>query len=106
MGEANVSPNGIITEVRVSNKFTTAKSEFQYMSSERTREQESENEDENLILVILMVNTVLLRMRMLVTVVDLQLTEVTAVVCPLTVVIAATPQKILMVATVQTTVIL
>jgi len=44
--EANVSPNGIITEVRVSNKFTTAKSEFQYMSSERTREQESENEDD------------------------------------------------------------
>jgi len=43
--EANVSPNGIITEVRVSNKFTTAKSEFQYMSSERTRETESDNED-------------------------------------------------------------
>jgi len=43
--EANVSPNGIITEVRVSNKFTTAKSEFQYMSSERTRDTESDNED-------------------------------------------------------------
>eukprot|EP00092_Neocalanus_flemingeri_P033707 GFUD01036641.1.p1 GENE.GFUD01036641.1~~GFUD01036641.1.p1 ORF type:complete len:611 (+),score=154.10 GFUD01036641.1:169-1833(+) len=42
--EANVSPNGIITEVRVSNKFTTAKSEFQYMSSERTRDTESDNE--------------------------------------------------------------
>lgn len=43
--KANVSPNGIITEVRVSNKFTTAKSEFQYMSSERTSEPESDNED-------------------------------------------------------------
>jgi len=33
--EASVSPTGVITEVRVSNKFTTAKSEFSYMSSER-----------------------------------------------------------------------
>lgn len=33
--EASVSPTGVITEVRVSNKFTSAKSEFSYMSSER-----------------------------------------------------------------------
>lgn len=46
--EASVSPNGIITEVRVSNKFTTAKTEFQYMSSERAMtEPESDCEDVN-----------------------------------------------------------
>ena len=35
---ADVSPNGVITEVRVKNKFTTAKTEFQHMSSERAAE--------------------------------------------------------------------
>lgn len=35
---ADVSPNGVITEVRVKNKFTTAKTEFQHMSSERPAE--------------------------------------------------------------------
>ena len=35
---AEVSPNGVITEVKVKNKFTTAKTEFQHLSSERAAE--------------------------------------------------------------------
>ena len=47
---ADVSPNGVITEVRVKNKFTTAKTEFQHMSSERPAEStdtETEQEERN-----------------------------------------------------------
>ena len=47
--QADVSPNGVITEVRVRNKFTTAKTEFQHLSSERkadsTEEEGEEGED-------------------------------------------------------------
>ena len=47
---ADVSPNGVITEVRVKNKFTTAKTEFQHMSSERAAEStdtETEQDEKN-----------------------------------------------------------
>ena len=47
--QADVSPNGVITEVRVRNTFTTAKTEFQHLSSERkadsTEEEGEEQED-------------------------------------------------------------
>ena len=44
--QADVSPNGVITEVRVRNTFTTAKTEFQHLSSERKAEStEEEGED-------------------------------------------------------------
>ena len=42
--QADVSPNGVITEVRVRNKFTTAKTEFQHLSSERTADSAEEEE--------------------------------------------------------------
>ena len=48
--QADVSPNGVITEVRVRNTFTTAKTEFQHLSSERkadsTEEEGEEQEDQ------------------------------------------------------------
>ena len=47
--QADVSPNGVITEVRVRNKFTTAKTEFQHLSSERkadSTEDEGEEQEE------------------------------------------------------------
>ena len=42
--QADVSPNGVITEVRIRNKFTTAKTEFQHLSSERTAESTEDEE--------------------------------------------------------------
>ena len=48
--QADVSPNGVITEVRVRNQFTTAKTEFQHLSSERkadSTEEEGEDQEED-----------------------------------------------------------
>jgi len=45
---ADVSPNGVINEVRVKNKFTTVKSEFQHMSSERAESTDTETDGEEM----------------------------------------------------------